>query len=137
MTDSPPAPLSLAAIGEFSLYLKYIAPLHTTGKWLLLSVVVGAVAGLGVIVFDIASQSVRHFTVLEEIVGYAPPDPAGESRLFAVPKREFSPWKLIGVISVGGLLAGWFVLHLHLRRRVTAQMPPSRPFTASGDTFGR
>ncbi len=90
--------------------LKYLAPLHSTGKWLLLSVVVGAVAGVGAIVFDIASQSVRHLT-LERIAGYVPAETAGENRIFAAPTHpEFSPLSLIAVISVGGLLSGLLVI---------------------------
>lgn len=90
--------------------LKYFAPLHTTGKWLLLSVVVGAVAGVGAIVFDFASQSVRHIA-LEQIAGYVPAETAGENRIFAVPKHpQFSPLYLIAVITIGGLVSGWLVI---------------------------
>ena len=90
--------------------LKYFAPLHTTGKWLLLSVVVGAVAGVGAIVFDIASQSIRHLA-LERIGGYVPAETAGENRIFAAPSHPvFAPLNLIAVIAAGGLLSGWLVL---------------------------
>ncbi len=90
--------------------LKYFAPLHSTGKWLLLSVVVGAVAGIGAIVFDITSQSIRHIA-LERIAGYVPAETAGENRIFAVPTDpQFSPLCLIAVISVGGLLSGLLVI---------------------------
>ncbi len=74
-----------------------------------MSVVVGVVAGLGAIVFDIASQTIRHFA-LEQIAGYVPAEAAGESRLYEAPQEHVSPLKLITVMSVGGLLAGWFVL---------------------------
>ncbi len=56
---------------------KYFAQLHTTGKWLFLSVIVGAVAGVGAIIVDIASQSIRHIA-LEKIAGYVPAETAGE-----------------------------------------------------------
>jgi CIC family chloride channel protein len=93
-----------------SLILKYFAPLHSTGKWLLLSVIVGAVAGLGAIAFDIASQSIRHFA-LEQTAGYVPAETAGENRIFAVPTHtEFSPLSLIAMISIGGLLSGILVI---------------------------
>jgi CIC family chloride channel protein len=90
--------------------VKYFIPLHSTAKWLLLSVIVGAVAGIGAIAFDIASQGVRHFA-LEQTAGYVPAETAGENRIFAAPKDpEFSPLKLIVVIAVGGLLSGMLVL---------------------------
>ncbi|HEX3602429.1 MAG TPA: chloride channel protein [Lacipirellulaceae bacterium] len=75
-----------------------------------MAVVVGAVAGMGAIVFDIASQSIRYIA-LEQTAGYVPAETAGETRIFKAPSQpEFSPLKLIAVISVGGLLSGWFVL---------------------------
>ncbi|HVT30844.1 MAG TPA: chloride channel protein [Lacipirellulaceae bacterium] len=93
-----------------SLILKYLAPLHITGKWLLLSVVVGMVAGIGAILFDIASQSVRRFA-LEGIAGYVSASPDGEVDLYKPPPSHLAPLKLIGVISVGGLLAGLVVFY--------------------------
>ncbi len=90
--------------------LKYLAPLHTTGKWLLLSVVVGMAAGLGAILFDIASQSVRRYA-LEGVAGYVPANPEGEVSLYKSPEPHLVPWKLIAVISVGGLLAGLVVFY--------------------------
>src|SRR4051794_2366894 len=90
--------------------LKYLAPLHSTGKWLLMAVIVGAVAGIGAIAFDIASQSIRHIA-LERIAGYVPAETAGENRIFTAPAHpEFSPLYLIAVISVGGLLSGLLVI---------------------------
>ena len=99
-----------SSIARLRLILKYFAPLHATGKWLLFSVIVGAVAGLGAIVFDIASQSIRHIA-LEQIAGYVPAETAGENRIFAAPGHPiFSPLSLIAVISVGGLLSGILVI---------------------------
>src|SRR3954447_19234865 len=93
-----------------ALLLKFLAPLHTTGKWLLLSFIVGTVAGVGAIVFDIASQSIRSFA-LEHVAGYVPAETAGENRLFPAPaSATFSPVALIAVMSLGGLLSGALVL---------------------------
>lgn len=88
--------------------LKHLSPLHTTGKWLLLSAVVGVVAGVGAIAFDAADQTVRHFA-LERIAGYVPAETAGEHRLFEAPKVQLSPVYLIIVMGVGGLLSGLLV----------------------------
>ncbi len=88
--------------------LKYLSPLHTTGKWLLLSALVGVVAGLGAIAFDAADQTVRYFA-LERTAGYVPSESAGEHRLFEPPAAQLSPVKLIGVMAIGGLLSGLLV----------------------------
>src|SRR3954470_4368817 len=90
--------------------LKYLAPLDSPGRWLLMAVIVGAVAGLCAIAFDVASQSIRHLA-LEKIAGYVPAETAGENRIFAAPTHPtFSPLNLIAVIAAGGLLSGWLVL---------------------------
>src|SRR6478735_6102335 len=90
--------------------LKHLAPLHSTAKWLMLALIVGTVAGFGAIVFDIASQGVRH-VALERIAGYVPAETAGENRIFAAPTNAvFSPLALIAVISVGGFLSGLLVI---------------------------
>ena len=68
--------------------LKHLSPLHTTGKWLLMSAVVGIVAGVGAIAFDAADQTVRHFA-LERIAGYVPTETAGEHRLFEAPMSNY------------------------------------------------
>ena len=88
--------------------LKFLAPLHTTGKWLILAAVVGVVAGIGAIAFDATDQTIRHFA-LERIAGYVPTETAGEHRLFDAPRTELSPVKLILVLAVGGLLSGLLV----------------------------
>lgn len=88
--------------------LKHLSPLHTTSKWLLMSAVVGIVAGLGAIAFDAADQAVRHFA-LERVAGYVPIETAGEHRLFKAPEVQLSPVYLVIVLAVGGLLSGLLV----------------------------
>ena len=88
--------------------LKQLTSLHTTGKWLLMSALVGIVAGVGAITFDAADQSVRHIA-LERIAGYVPSETAGEHRLFQVHDRQFSPAYLIVVMAIGGALSGLLV----------------------------
>jgi len=48
--------------------------LRASAKWFLLSAAIGVVAGVGGVVFQLASQSVLHFT-LESVAGYAPQEP--------------------------------------------------------------
>ena len=110
-STSPAANQSATQRSRKASLLKYLAPLHSTGKWLLLSVVVGLVAGLGAIVFDIASQSIR-YVALEKIAGYVPLETAGENRIIPAPPRTgVSALRLIGVMAGGGLLSGLIVLH--------------------------
>jgi len=87
--------------------------LRSTGKWFLLSTVVGIVAGLGAIAFQVLGQTVSHFTVAN-LAGYPPPEAAGEHHYFdfegGLP--EFSPWLLVGVMAGGGLVSGVLVYSL-------------------------
>lgn len=91
------------------LLLEQITSYRTTGKWLLLSIVVGIVAGCGAIVFTYAEQTVFHFA-LEGIAGFSPPEATGEQRVFESPEEpHFSPWKLLLVLAAGGAAAGFLV----------------------------
>ena len=49
-----------------------------------------------------------HFT-LGQMAGYAPREPAGEHPLFERPEGPFSAWKLVAIISAGGLVSGFLV----------------------------
>ena len=82
--------------------------LKSSGKWFLLSAAIGIVAGLGAVAFQLASQTVLHFT-LAQIAGYAPPEPAGEHSRFERQQHVFSPWLIVVVMAGGGLLSGVIV----------------------------
>jgi CIC family chloride channel protein len=82
--------------------------LKASGKWFLLSAVIGVVAGLGAVAFQAASQTVMHFT-LTGIGGYAPLEPAGEQPLFTRPEVDLSLWRIVAVVAVGGLVSGFIV----------------------------
>lgn len=81
-------------------------------KWLLISTLIGLVAGLGAIAFYAAI----HFatgTFLGWLVGYLPPDPAGEGKTIVMPFWSAArPWLLPIVTAGGGLLAGIIVFSL-------------------------
>lgn len=79
------------------------------GKWLLLGVAVGIVAGLGAVVFYRALEFATQI-FLGDIVGYTPPLPVGEGS----PVREAMdrPWLLPVVTGLGGLLSGLIVFTL-------------------------
>lgn len=80
-----------------------------SGKWTFLSILVGIIAGLGGIAFQIVGQCVVHYT-LYQVTGYAPAEAAGEHSLFGHPHAEqFSPWLIVVVMALGGLASGWLV----------------------------
>ncbi len=78
-------------------------------KWLLLSTIIGIVAGLGAALFyfaiDLANQ-----LLLGGIAGYQPPAPLGEGRPVLIPALR--PWLIPLVTALGGLLSGIIVFTL-------------------------
>ena len=82
--------------------------LKTTGKWFLLSGLIGIVAGLGAITFQFLIQLVVHFA-LGQIAGYVPQETAGERSMFEHTTTEFRPWLIIAVMIAGGAASGFLV----------------------------
>ena len=78
-------------------------------KWLFLSTLIGVVAGLGAIAFYAAI----HFStsvLLGGLVGYTPPEPAGEGQTIIMSFwASAHPWLLPVVTTLGGLTAGIIV----------------------------
>ncbi|MEP3482179.1 MAG: chloride channel protein [Fuerstiella sp.] len=79
-----------------------------SGKWLLLSLVVGLAAGLGAIVFDVIGQAVSHLA-LTKWAGFQSSGARGEHHLFHSTDAAFSAGMLLLVLTVGGLLSGLIV----------------------------
>jgi CIC family chloride channel protein len=81
-------------------------------KWLFLSTAIGVVAGFGALLFFLAIQfSTGLF--LGKLVGYLPPDPAGEGTMGVMSLWAAAhPWLLPLVTTAGGLLAGIIVFTL-------------------------
>jgi CIC family chloride channel protein len=76
-----------------------------------LAVLVGIVAGLGAILFYVATRSVEHYA-LGELAGYHPPmRPAGETETpgLVAWNQPFRPWLLLIIPTIGGILSGWLV----------------------------
>jgi len=81
------------------------------GRLMLLSVVVGVIAGVGAIVFFLACQYVSYYA-LESWAGYRPTHPGGEAPLLPEPTSLLRPWMLLVVPTIGGLLSGLLVFSI-------------------------
>src|SRR5215813_12992153 len=81
-------------------------------KWLFISTLIGIVAGIGAIAFYAAIQFVTG-VFLKGLVGYQPPEPAGEGRPTIMSFWAAAhPWLLPIVTTLGGLVAGIIVFSL-------------------------
>jgi chloride channel protein, CIC family len=82
-------------------------------KWLLISTSIGLVAGVGAIAFYAAIHFSTDF-FLGRLVGYLPPDPAGEGAGTVVMPfwSAARPWLLPLITAGGGLVAGIIVFTL-------------------------
>lgn len=78
-------------------------------RWLIISSLIGIVAGLGAIAFTFAIEWVTQHT-LGTVVGYLPPSAAGEGSIEVVDIAR--PWLLPLVTGLGGLLSGLLVFKL-------------------------
>lgn len=78
-------------------------------KWLVLGSLIGAVAGLGAVLFYEAIQWSTDF-FLGTLVGYTPPSPVGEGT--ATLTSIARPWLLPLVTGAGALIAGIIVFNL-------------------------
>jgi len=82
--------------------------LHSVGRAIFLSSVIGIVAGCGAIVFQLLCQAASQL-FLADVIGYRPPGPVGEPPLFPVADVPFRLWLIPLVPAIGGLLAGLLV----------------------------
>ena len=81
-------------------------------KWLFISTSIGLVAGVGAIVFFLAIQFSTHL-LLGKLVGYLPPDPAGEGTMGVMSLWAAArPWLLPIITTLGGLVSGIIVFTL-------------------------
>jgi chloride channel protein, CIC family len=100
-------------------FIRRLFHIHRTGhsfenpryllKWLFISTLIGLVAGIGALAF----YEAIHFStqlLLGKLVGYLPPDPAGEGTMGIMPFWSAArPWLLPIVTCAGGLLSGIIV----------------------------
>jgi CIC family chloride channel protein len=81
-------------------------------KWVLISTLIGMIAGIGAIAFYAAIHLATEL-FLGRVVGYLPPDPAGEGQTTMMPLWAAArPWLLPIITTAGGLVAGIIVFSL-------------------------
>ncbi len=78
------------------------------GKWTLIFVCIGLIAGLGSIVFHVLCQLGVHY-FMDMMAGYRPPPPAGEHHLLPPTDTVFNKWVLLFLPALGGIISGWLV----------------------------
>lgn len=79
------------------------------GRWLLIGTVLGVVAGLGAIVFQMSFEFLR-LLCFRTLMGVDPGHPGGEPPDFVFPlAARFTPWLMVLLPALGGLGAGLLV----------------------------
>ena len=78
------------------------------GRWLIYGSVIGVVSGLGAMLFQVLLSFVKQFS-FSTLMGLEPMAPGGEVELFHLSVNNFTPYLVILVPTLGGLLAGWIV----------------------------
>jgi CIC family chloride channel protein len=107
---------------------------RSMGRPLLLSTLVGVVAGLGAIAFSTGVHWCDE-VFLKGIAGFHPPK-EGQIMLGAEPISSLAmshSWLLFLIPVIGGLVSGFLVSNLPPRPKGMAPTPPSTPFTTRGD----
>jgi CIC family chloride channel protein len=82
--------------------------LRPQARLLALALAVGVAAGLGAVVFYVATQVVVHYA-LDVAAGYHPHHPGGEKPLLRPTARPLRPWLLPLIAAAGGIVSGVFV----------------------------
>jgi len=77
-------------------------------KWVLWSIIIGVVAGLGAIAFYLLLQTTTAF-FQGYVSGYHPALPAGESSILSLPSNSFRLWVLALIPAIGGLIVGLII----------------------------
>lgn len=80
-----------------------------TGRWMLFSLIIGVVAGLGGVLFIFLQEGVEHYS-LKGLADFYPPLPGGEGGLEVVDAEPnlFNWWFLL-IPTIGGLISGLLV----------------------------
>ncbi len=79
--------------------------LRDTGRWMVYSVIIGAVTGIGAIIFYVMLNQTSHL-LLRDLAGFFPPVEGGEGGVVRPAGVEPVRWLLFLIPAIGGLLAG-------------------------------
>ncbi|MFQ6040228.1 MAG: chloride channel protein [Candidatus Poribacteria bacterium] len=82
--------------------------IQSIGRWIIYSILIGIVSGLGAIIFYLALQAGLHF-FLGVIAGYYPPAPGGEPPQFGEEAAKMIRWLFLLIPTVGGLISGFII----------------------------
>lgn len=77
-------------------------------RWVLWSIIIGVVAGLGAIAFYLLLQTTTAF-FQGYVSGYHPALPAGEASILSLPSNSFRLWVLALIPAIGGLIVGLII----------------------------
>lgn len=94
----------MAEQGRWTSFFRYLRE-HTISRWMLYSLVIGLVAGLGAAAFFFSLEWLKYF-VLDYLAGYPMEPPAGERIVHNMPHGSPKAWLLFLVPAIGGLLSG-------------------------------
>ncbi len=97
-----------------SMHVRGSDRLRSVGRSIILAGTVGIVAGLGAVAFQWLCHFVLHYG-LDMVAGYHSSGPAGEKELFAPffgSIKSLTPWLLVLVPTIGGLISGLLVYGL-------------------------
>ena len=88
-------------------YLREQFDFKLAGKWLIYGGIIGVVSGLAAALFQLLLSLVRQFSFGS--MGLTPLSPGGETELFHLGVGDFTPYLIVVIPTLGGLLAGWIV----------------------------
>ena len=95
------------ATGSYTRRIRSFNIAHA-GKWSIVFVLIGIIAGSGSIVFHYLCQIGSHY-FMDMMAGYRPPPPAGEHHLFQPTATLLNRWILLFLPALGGLVSGFLV----------------------------
>jgi len=94
----------------FETYAQHVRSFNIAqaGKWSVVFVLIGIIAGLGSVTFHYLCGLGSHY-FMDMMAGYRPPLAAGEQHLLHPTSTMFNRWVLLFLPSLGGLISGFLV----------------------------
>lgn len=80
-------------------------------KWIVLAALIGIIAGLGAVAFFYMLEFSTAL-LIGYMGGYMPPTPQGEQHLFIFSEACSVSWRIVFIITLGGLISGLIVYNL-------------------------